>query len=66
MSAVVLVGHAHNCPRCGPAVVVSGAGNFRINNRAVARIGDTLSCGAIIISGSPLMAIEGQPHRGCR
>ncbi|MNC82267.1 PAAR motif protein [compost metagenome] len=32
-----------------------------VNGRAVARVGDTLGCGAVITSGSPSMAINGQP-----
>lgn len=61
MPAVVLVGHDHDCPLCGLTTVDSGATNFNINNRAVARVGDTLRCGAIINSGSDLMSIEGHP-----
>ena len=60
MPAVVLVGHDHACPACGPATVTSGSGSFTINGRAVARAGDTLSCGAVITNGSALMTIEGQ------
>lgn len=61
MPAVVLVGHDHACPSCGPVTVTSGSGNFTVNGRAVARVGDTLGCGAVISSGSALMIIEGQP-----
>ncbi|AZP72917.1 hypothetical protein EJJ20_30745 [Pseudomonas poae] len=61
MPAVVLVGHDHACPSCGPVTVTSGSGSFTVNGRAVARIGDTLGCGAVISSGSALMIIEGQP-----
>ncbi|WP_312495058.1 PAAR domain-containing protein [Pseudomonas cremoris] len=61
MPAVVLVGHDHACPSCGPVTVTSGSGSFTVNGRAVARVGDTLSCGAAISSGSALMTIEGQP-----
>lgn len=61
MPAVVLVGHDHACPSCGPVTVTSGSGSFTVNGRAVARVGDTLSCGAVISSGSALMTIEGQP-----
>ncbi|MDY7552566.1 hypothetical protein EKA85_26780 [Pseudomonas veronii] len=58
MPAVVLVGHDHACPTCGPVTVASGSGSFTVNGRAVARAGDTLSCGAVIISGSPSMIIN--------
>ncbi|VVQ06599.1 hypothetical protein PS938_03053 [Pseudomonas fluorescens] len=61
MPAVVLVGHDHDCPLCGPTTVDSGTRNMTVNGRAVARVGDTLGCGAVITSGSPSMAINGQP-----
>ena len=61
MPAVVLVGHDHACPSCGPVTVTSGSGSFTVNGRAVARVGDTLGCGAVISSGSALMIIEGKP-----
>lgn len=61
MPAVVLIGHDHACPSCGPVTVTSGSGSFTVNGRAVARVGDTLGCGAVISSGSALMIIEGQP-----
>lgn len=60
MPAVVLVGHDHMCPLCGPTTINSGAAAFNINNSAVARVGDTLGCGAVITSGSALMTIEGK------
>ena len=61
MPAVVLVGHDHACPSCGPVTVTSGSGSFTVNGRAVARVGNTLGCGAVISSGSALMIIEGKP-----
>ena len=61
MPAVVLVGHDHDCPLCGPTAVDSGTRNVTVNGRAVARVGDTLGCGAVITSGSPSMIIDGQP-----
>ena len=60
MPAVVLVGHDHACPACGPVTVISGSGSFTVNGRAVARAGDRLSCGAVITSGSPSMIINGK------
>ncbi|MDY4301111.1 PAAR domain-containing protein [Pseudomonas salmasensis] len=41
MPAVVLVGHDHDCPLCGPTTVDSGARNMTVNGKAVARVGDT-------------------------
>lgn len=61
MPAVVLVGHDHDCPLCGPVTIDSGAENVKVNGQSVARVGDTLSCGAVIESGSSSMWIEGQP-----
>lgn len=61
MPAVVLVGHDHDCPLCGPTAVDSGTRNVTVNGRAVARVGDTLGCGAVITSGSPSMIVDGQP-----
>ncbi|MHA4977855.1 PAAR domain-containing protein [Pseudomonas extremorientalis] len=60
MPAVVLVGHDHDCPLCGPTTVKSGTRNVTVNGRAIARVGDTLGCGAVIISGSPSMIINGK------
>lgn len=61
MPAVVLVGHDHDCPLCGPTTVDSGSPSFNVNGSAVARVGDTLGCGAVITSGAPSMTINGQP-----
>lgn len=60
MPAVVLVGHNHACPACGPVTVANGSESFTVNGRAVARASDTLSCGAVITSGSPSMNINGK------
>lgn len=61
MPAVVLVGHDHDCPLCGPTTVDTGTRNVTVNGRAVARVGDSLECGAVITSGSPSMIVNGQP-----
>lgn len=61
MQPVVLLGHTHQCPLHGTGTVTSGADNFRVNGKPVARIGDKTSCGAVINSGSPTFHIEGQP-----
>ena len=60
MPAVVLVGHDHDCPLCGPTTVDSGARNMTVNGKAVSRVGDTLGCGAVITSGSRSMTVEGK------
>ncbi|HCD6632278.1 PAAR domain-containing protein [Pseudomonas aeruginosa] len=61
MKPIVLVGHQHSCPIHGTGTVVSGASQAQVNGRAVARIGDQISCGAVILTGSPGTIIEGQP-----
>lgn len=61
MKPIVLVGHQHSCPIHGNGTVVSGASEAQIDGRAVARIGDRVSCGAIIQTGSPGTIVEGQP-----
>jgi len=61
MPAVVLVGHDHDCPLCGPTTVDSSTRNVTVNGRAVALVGDSLGCGAVITSGSPSTIANGQP-----
>ncbi|WP_322086333.1 PAAR domain-containing protein [Burkholderia sp. BCC1999] len=61
MRPVVLVGHRHSCPIHGEGTVVSGASSATVGGRAVARVTDRVSCGAVIESGSPGTSIEGQP-----
>ncbi|MFP3555102.1 PAAR domain-containing protein [Paraburkholderia sp. SIMBA_049] len=52
MRPVVLVGHQHICPIHGPGIVTTGTSGVLVGGRAVARIGDKTSCGAVIVSGS--------------
>jgi uncharacterized Zn-binding protein involved in type VI secretion len=52
MRPVVLVGHRHSCPMHGMGAVTGGTNGVTVNGRAVARIGDPTSCGAIIVTGS--------------
>lgn len=61
MRPIVLVGHRHSCPTHGTGTVVTGASEAVVNGRPVARIGDRISCGAIIQTGSTGTIIEGQP-----
>ena len=59
---VVLVGHAHMCPIHGPGVVVTGSPTSILNGRPVARVGDLVSSGATIITGSAIASLDdGQP-----
>ena len=56
---VALEGHAHDCPLHGPGVIVTGSSTCKIRGIPVARIGDTISCGATIITGSKNAKIDG-------
>lgn len=60
MKPIVLVGHRHDCPLHGPGVVETGAASFTFNGKAIARVGDRISCGAVITSGSANHRIEGK------
>ncbi|MEN5303495.1 MULTISPECIES: PAAR domain-containing protein [unclassified Pseudomonas] len=60
MKPVVLVGHSHACPIHGKGVVETGSPNYTFNGKAVARVGDRTSCGAVIVSGSAGYQIEGK------
>nr|WP_232968115.1 PAAR domain-containing protein [Pseudomonas sp. CCOS 191] len=55
------VDHRHLCPLHGEGIVISGAGSAAVNGRAIARIGDELSCGAVIETGDAHTLIEGSP-----
>lgn len=61
MKPVVLVGHQHSCPLHGDGTVTSGATDATVNGKAIARVGDSTSCGAVIRTGSADTLIEGQP-----
>lgn len=61
MKPIVLIGHRHSCPVHGPGSVVSGSASATINGRAIACVGDRISCGAVIDSGSSSHAIDGRP-----
>ncbi|MGO4332499.1 PAAR domain-containing protein [Cupriavidus sp. 2TAF22] len=58
MQPVVLVGHRHSCPIHGPGTVISGAAKANVGGRAIARVGDKISCGAVIVSGSAVATVE--------
>jgi uncharacterized Zn-binding protein involved in type VI secretion len=50
---VAQVGHLVTCPKCkgGPFPITTGAPNFSVHGRALARHGDETACGARLISG---------------
>ena len=61
MKPIVLVGHKHICPIHGKGEVVSGNSGTLVDGRAVACVGDSISCGAVIQTGSPSYSIDGLP-----
>jgi len=60
MNPVVLVGHRHDCPIHGIGIVETGSADYTFNGKAVARVGDRISCGAVITGGSANYQIEGK------
>lgn len=60
MQPIVLVGHRHDCPAHGIGTVVSGAAHANVKGRPIARVGDKVSCGAVIQRGSSTATIDGQ------
>ncbi|OLS63958.1 PAAR domain-containing protein [Pseudomonas putida] len=60
MKPVVLVGHRHDCPVHGPGTVTSGSTEDVVNGRGIARVGDSISCGAVIRTGSSDTFIDSQ------
>lgn len=61
MNPVVLVGHLHRCPLHGKGHVTTGASDASIDGKPIARVGDSISCGAVIQTGSTDTLIEGRP-----
>jgi uncharacterized Zn-binding protein involved in type VI secretion len=43
----------HCCVTCHDGTMASGSPNVFVNNKAVARVGDAISCGSIAVQGSP-------------
>lgn len=49
------------CPSCkGGQIIVSAAPNATFQGIPIARVGDRISCGAVITTGSPEIVIEGR------
>ena len=61
MRPIVLVGHRHSCPLHGEGTVQTGASATFVDGRAVARVGDRISCGAVIETGAAGSMIDCQP-----
>ncbi|RUS66460.1 hypothetical protein CUZ56_01739 [Saezia sanguinis] len=57
---VVLVGHAHSCPKHGAGTVVTGTAGFKVNGRNAACVGDLISCGAVIVNGTGATKVNGR------
>lgn len=60
MQPIVLVGHRHTCPTHGTGTVITGAAQASANGRPIARVGDEISCGAVIVTGSSTATLDGQ------
>ena len=50
--AVARIGDPAVCSQHGTVVITSGSGSTKVNGIPLARVGDSLSCGAVISSGS--------------
>lgn len=63
MTSAARKGDQHACPQTGHGVngIATGSPNVFINGVPAARIGDSTSCGANIISGSSSVFINGLP-----
>lgn len=60
MQPIVLVGHRHSCPIHGEGTVSTGAVSVAVDGKSIARIGDSITCGAVIETGSNRTFIEGK------
>ena len=63
MTSAARKGDQHACPQTGHSVnaITTGSSNVFINGIPAARLGDSTSCGATIISGSSTVFINGVP-----
>lgn len=61
MKPIVLIGHRHSCPLHGDGEVITGSPSATVNGRPIARVGDEISCGAVIETGSANHLNEGRP-----
>jgi len=48
MNPIVLVGLRHDCPIYGIGIVETGSADYTFNRKTVARVGDRISCGALL------------------
>jgi len=61
LKPVARLGDKHICPAHGPNTIVTVASSSTCDNLPVATVGDTTSCGATIITGSPVCITDGKP-----
>jgi Uncharacterized conserved protein len=63
MTSAARKGDQHACPQTGHSVnaITTGSSNVFINGVPAARLGDSTSCGATIMSGSSTVFINGVP-----
>jgi len=63
MKPIARVGDQHVCgnPKHAPSAIVSG-GEAIVEGQAVARVGDSCGCGAVIVQGSSYSKDTGQPQ----
>lgn len=56
---VARIGDQAPCPQRnhGVPTIVTGSATVRVNNIPVARIGSSLSCGAVMVQGSPTVRV---------
>ncbi|MBK4987767.1 PAAR domain-containing protein [Pseudomonas sp. S36] len=53
MRPIGLIDHGHSCPIYGEGTVGTGASAKLVDGRAVARVGDRITCGVMIETGDP-------------
>jgi len=61
LKPVARLGDKHICPAHGANVIVSAESDSTCDNLPVATVGDMTSCGATIITGSPVCITDGKP-----
>ncbi|MDR2386092.1 MAG: PAAR domain-containing protein [Deltaproteobacteria bacterium] len=55
------LGDKVSCPKCGAQTIVSASPTAKIKGVPIARVGDQISCGSIITTGSDLVKVDGKP-----
>lgn len=67
MPAIARVGDVHDCPRHGKNTITEG-GSSEVDGRAIARMGDSCACGAVITEGSSVAELDRKPvaYLGCK